>query len=269
MAFAAGIGQLDPIYLDTTRADGVAVHPVFPVAPEWALLTNPDTAFDLGVEPDEVARGVHAGHAVTLHQPLRQNVEVALRAQVAGIEATRAGARVTIRFDAHDPLDQPVWTTWMQSLYLGVQVDGAGVAPTDALLKPAGRAAASEAWPIERRIDLDAGAAHVYSECARIWNPIHTDRVMALRAGLSDIVLHGSATLARGVSVALEALGIGPTDVASFGGTFRTPVCVPSSIRVVVRVADSDSHRTARFEVHTGTDEVAVSSAYVTSVDLV
>jgi acyl dehydratase len=37
---------------------------------------------------------------------------------------------------------------------------------------------------------------HVYTECASIWNPIHTERAVALAAGLPDIILHGTATWA-------------------------------------------------------------------------
>src|SRR5215831_17990681 len=48
--------------------------------------------------------------------------------------------------------------------------------------------------------------AHVYSECARIWNAIHTDRAAALAAGLPDIILHGTATLALAVSAVLRHL---------------------------------------------------------------
>jgi acyl dehydratase len=38
--------------------------------------------------------------------------------------------------------------------------------------------------------------AHVYTECAAIWNPIHTERAYALASGLPDIILHGSCTWA-------------------------------------------------------------------------
>jgi acyl dehydratase len=44
----------------------------------------------------------------------------------------------------------------------------------------------------------------VYTECARIWNPIHTDRAVAMGAGLPDIILHGTATLALAVSRVLR-----------------------------------------------------------------
>ena len=49
----------------------------------------------------------------------------------------------------------------------------------------------------EIRVPIGAGAAHVYTECARIWNPIHTDTAVTAKAGLPGIILHGTATLAN------------------------------------------------------------------------
>jgi acyl dehydratase len=45
-----------------------------------------------------------------------------------------------------------------------------------------------------------AEAALVYTECSRIWNPIHTNPAVATRAGLPRPILHGTATLAMAVS---------------------------------------------------------------------
>jgi acyl dehydratase len=49
-------------------------------------------------------------------------------------------------------------------------------------------------------VPVAATAGHVYTECARIWNPIHTDPEYAREAGLPGIILHGTATLALSVS---------------------------------------------------------------------
>ena len=38
-------------------------------------------------------------------------------------------------------------------------------------------------WSVDRRPDRRHGLAHVYTECARIWNPIHTDRAVAPAPG--------------------------------------------------------------------------------------
>ena len=52
-------------------------------------------------------------------------------------------------------------------------------------------------------VDVPANLALVYTECARIWNPIHTDLAVARGAGLAAPILHGTATLALAVSRAV------------------------------------------------------------------
>jgi acyl dehydratase len=54
--------------------------------------------------------------------------------------------------------------------------------------------------PVAGTFSVAATAGHVYTECARIWNPIHTDPEYARAAGLPGIILHGTATLALSVS---------------------------------------------------------------------
>ena len=96
----------------------------------------------------------------------------------------------------------PVSTTDFSALYRDVKLDGAdrNIAAVedppshDAALEPIGEVA------------IAATAAHIYTECARIWNPIHTDRAYARAAGLPDIILHGTATLALSVSKVVDVL---------------------------------------------------------------
>jgi len=82
-------------------------------------------------------------------------------------------------------------------------------------------------------IGVSAGAAHVYSECARIWNPIHTDLAVARAAGLPEPILHGTATLALAVSEVLRLdLGGDPTRVGEIAARFTGMVTLPSSVTV-------------------------------------
>jgi acyl dehydratase len=82
-------------------------------------------------------------------------------------------------------------------------------------------------------VAVPANLAHVYTECARIWNPIHTDRAVALAAGLPDIILHGTATLALAVSAVLRHERGGPAlPVARITCRFAGMVRLPSTLRV-------------------------------------
>jgi acyl dehydratase len=84
-------------------------------------------------------------------------------------------------------------------------------------------------------IPIAKEAAHLYTECARIWNPVHTDRAVALAAGLPDIILHGTATMALAVSKIVDQILDGdPTRVTRLGGRFSAMVLMPSTITLAV-----------------------------------
>src|SRR5262245_24304678 len=124
------------------------------------------------------------------------------------------------------------------SLYRGITCDGESVGveatPDERRAPPAGAPWASDDEPswIEP-IDVPSGAAHVYSECARIWNPIHTDIAVARAAGLPGLILHGTATLALAVSrIVARDVGNDPAGVQEVAGRFTGMVCMPARLLV-------------------------------------
>ena len=141
---------------------------------------------------------VHATHHLIIHRPPRAGDTLRTRAWVIAVEPRRAGTLVVSRFETTDADGQPVTTTDYGSVYRGVVASGA--AP---VMEPAS-APAARATPAPPRwtdlVTVDVNAARVYTECARIWNPIHTDVAVARAAGLADPILHGTATLALSVS---------------------------------------------------------------------
>ena len=110
-------------------------------------------------------------------------------------------------------------------------------------------------------IQVPAGAAHVYTECARIWNPIHTDRAVALAAGLPDIILHGTSTMALAVSrLVNEYLDAEPRRVRRLGGRFAAMVLMPSTLLLeVAAVEDGVIH----YDVLTEDGRKAFQNAYL------
>jgi acyl dehydratase len=81
----------------------------------------------------------------------------------------------------------------------------------------------------------------VYTECARIWNPIHTDIAVARAAGLPGIVLHGTATLALAVSrLVARDLGGDPLAVREVAARFSAMVPLPSRYTLRARARADD-----------------------------
>jgi acyl dehydratase len=233
MAYAAALGEEAPEYLDTTRPGGVLAHPLFPVCYEWPL------ALDVRAKAlaDEVAvRGVHATHRLTLHRPVRAGDRLHTTATVAALERRSPGAYMVLRLETVDAAGDPVSTTDYGSLYLGVDCDPSPRGQGEGWSQSGGWPSVLEetAWTWTAEVPIARNLAHVYTECARIWNPIHTDRAVARAAGLPDIILHGTATLALAISQALRHDPRGPAaPVRALGCRFGAMVPLPS--RIVVR----------------------------------
>jgi len=157
---------------------------------------------------------------------------------------------MTVRLETIDAAGRPVTSSDYGSVYRGVAFEGA-----DAGHAPPPREAAMASGGEVLRVDIPAGLAHIYSECARIWNPIHTDIAIARAAGLPGIILHGTATLALAVSCVLRHAGVDPRMVRRIGGRFTDMVPLPSSL--AVHLASPSGDGTFRFDV-TRDDEVVM-----------
>ncbi|MEX2206297.1 MAG: MaoC/PaaZ C-terminal domain-containing protein [Myxococcota bacterium] len=241
MAYAAGLGDARAAYLDTRARPDVLAHPLFPVCFEWpAFLSTRHLRVGEDLSYDERVRGVHASHDLVLHRPLRAGVELETRATIARVERRPSGAFQVVRLDTHERGFAPVSTTWYGSLFRGVEVSGADRALGDE--PPAPARLAPDAKPsVEVEIPVAATAAHVYTECARIWNPIHSDTAVAARAGLPGIILHGTATLAHAVTAVVDrALGGDPERVARIACRFTAMVRLPSVLRVRIFAPEAD-----------------------------
>ena len=250
MAYAAAVGETDPRYFDTVTARGPLAHPLFPVCYEWpAAVALRDKTLEAAVQP----RGVHATHDLVIHRFPRAGDALLTTARVIAAGPRRAGTLVTTRFETADGAGHRVTTTDYGSVYRGVALAGSvqasprGEAPA-APGGPGANASLSEEPPgaagavvvrWQEVVDVAATAAHVYTECARIWNPIHTDVAVARRAGLSAPILHGTATLALAVSrVIARDLGGDPERVAGIRVRFTGMVLMPSTFTVRGQPAD-------------------------------
>ncbi len=244
MAYSVAVGATGSEFVDTQQ--GIIAHPLFPVAPEWALLTGRPDPFGFGLTREETARGVHAGHDLHWHSPIVPGEQIHLVADVVAIRAVRAGSLTTVRFTAFADDGAPRWTTWMDNINRGVEVEGADSVEVGSMPPPLPENDA----PLDLALPLSiaAGAAHVYTECARIWNPIHTDVAVARAAGLPDILLHGTATLAMSVTTIMAHRGIRAEQVRRLAGSFRSMVLMPAQLDVMIGTAPNGT------DVHFSTD---------------
>jgi len=215
-------------------------HPLFAVSYEWPVSAAlREQAITAALAP----LSVHASHHLVIHRPPRAGDRLTTTGTVADIVQRRAGALVTMTFETVDAAGEPVTTTIYGSLYRGVTVTGE-------LGRPDGRALArptvdattmfgDAVWT--ETVAVAANAAHVYTECARIWNPIHTDEAVARSAGLPGIILHGTATLALCITrIVKRDLRDDSAGVHGVSARFTGMVALPSTF--LLRVARRTAH---------------------------
>ena len=265
MAFAAALDDPLPCYMDTRDTARFLAHPLFSVCFEWPVIVAMRRRMLGGnLGPEEAMRGVHATHALVLHRSIRPPQRLATRGKIVAVERRRSGAYEVIRLDTTDDGGAMVCSSWYGSLYRGVQIDGPDRPLDDGPPVPKSTGHASQPRST-KVVHLRDGMAHIYTECARIFNPIHTDLKVARAAGLPGLILHGTATLALAVShvVAMEANG-DPIRVASISGSFRAMVALPSdtTIRILSREM-SDGVDDIHFEVLNDQAGAAVSKGVI------
>jgi acyl dehydratase len=236
LAYAAAIGQTGDCTFDDAR--DLIVVPQFCVTLEWLVVTGGRRQELLGLTADEARQVVHVEQDSQFHRGIQPGDRVRVRGRVLQIRSTRAGAFVGMRLTTVDMKDESAITTsWYGVIYRGVAVEGDGGTIDDA-----------SHWPpltetFDRTIDIAVprGAAHVYTECSGIWNPIHTERRAALAAGLPDIILHGTATWALAGRELVRAYAAGnPATLRRLRARFAAPVIPGQPIALLHRAVSTD-----------------------------
>jgi len=230
LAYAAGVGETADVYFDDARPGGIVAPPAMVVSFEWPAARDIRTTPEFGGTPDELQRGVHAVQDTQFHRPVRPGDRLRVTGRLVAVRRIRPGALTLLRIDLTAADGEPVATTYTTGITRDVDVDG-----EDRVLEEA------PAWPddspmdewIETVIPIARELPHVYTECADIWNPIHTEREVALAAGLPDIILHGTATWALAArEVVADRLGGDPARLARFTGRFTGMVIPGTNITV-------------------------------------
>jgi len=265
LAFAAAVGESAELHLDDARPGGCVGVPAFCVSLEWPVVRASASDNPFGASAEEILRGVHASQDSTFHRPIRAGDRLRVSGQIASVRATRAGALVLNKIVTADASSgEPVVTSWYGSIFRGVEVTGeaephAAPPPLPAFNAGEGTTAGDGAAATRVSVPIAREAPHIYSECAAIWNPIHTERQVALAAGLPDIILHGTATWALAAREIVRHRCDGdPSRLRRLSGRFAAMVFPGSAIEVEIGAA-RERVGAIRFAVRNAAGELAVA----------
>ena len=260
LAYAGGLGASEAAYLDDVQDQGLRALPFQCVSPEWPVLLSMRHLLGDSLAPEEARRGVHAIQDSTFHRPMRPGDRLVTEGQLVSATRIRSGVLTVCKLVTRAQNDpSPVTTTWTSSIYRDVELAGDPVTlespPAAAGLEPPGPGAVIDRLHIPREMP------HVYSECADIWNPIHTERREALAAGLPDIILHGTATWAlAGLTILRRYASSDVSALKRMTGRFSGMV-IPGD-DILIR-HERDSSGVVKFDVRTSAGSPTISQGAV------
>jgi acyl dehydratase len=185
---------------------------------------------------------------------------VTVSGRIAEVRETRAGALSVTELNVTDADGMRLTSTLSTGIFRGVGVDG-----EDRKM--------DSSWPVsdsvpmgevsETIIAIDRGFPHRYTECANIWNPIHTERMVALAAGLPDIIVHGTALWAlAGKTLLSHFAPDAPQRLKNLSGRFGAMV-IPGNA-IVVRHGKVSQDGNVAFEVLNAQGETAIADGRAT-----
>ena len=254
-AYAAAIGAESEPYLDDRTEGGARVPPWFVATYEWPLVSGPPALERYGVPRSELFRTVlHAYQDTRFERPIRVGDRLHVEAVLASVRQAGSGVLAAVRIATTDAASQrSVAESWFGAFFRHATVNE----PRTAFETPESTFSTSQTFATIDEMTITRGQSHVYSECSRLWNPIHTERISAAAAGLPDIAVHGTFVWARAGLVFVDRfLGGDPSRLRRQFCRFRKPVHPGRPL--LVRSARIDASPTlAALEVCAGDDVVA------------
>lgn len=260
MAYAAGINDANPAYFDDLAPGGVKVHPGVVFALQWPCRFRPDVAPNLRAAP----YGVHASTDLRIHRPFRTGEAITTQGMMIQKRQLRPGVYNVDRYRMTASNGELVAELYYNGITRGATLDGPDAIIDEEPAWPELSAGSDTAlWREELPITLHA--AQQYTECAQIYNPIHTEPSVAKAAGLPAIILHGSATKAISLSAVINRCFDGdPNRITRLTGQLRAMVLMNTTIAVEGMAEEIvDGEKRVLFRTVTEDGERAVSNGIV------
>ena len=262
MAYAAGISDDNEAYFNDDRAGSPKVHPCIAVSLQWAARFRPDQSQD----PKVASFGVHASTDLVVHRPFKSGEAITTQGQLLQMRQISPGVYNVDLYRMTSSTGELVAELYYNGITRGATLIGADAVVGEELppAKVSGVVSETPLW--KKEIFIPLHAAQQYTECAQIYNPIHTEPSVAKAAGLPDMILHGSATKALALTAIIGQYFNGnPEHVTRLFGQLRGMVLMNTSIQIEVLAEQRrDDTLTLVFRVVNSDGQLAISNGVVT-----
>jgi acyl dehydratase len=253
--FAAAVDDGNPLYFEPDKNNRIIItHPLLPVKYSWALVESPETFSRIPLPPDFQRRLIHISEYLEFRHPLAAGEELTLKSSVVSILPHRLGCKMSIRIKYYNRGGELMLIEYTGALLTGARCKNTGKEIENI---PSTGIVDNQNLIIRKTLPVDRLAPYLYDGCTDIKSPIHTEKDFAVSAGLPDIILQGTAALARGVSAIInEYLSANPAKVKKISAKFLDFVVLPNLLKL--RTADSVDNK-IYFDILEQSGKIAVA----------
>ena len=256
---AAAVQETNERYFDDARINGLDVHPGLIFSLEWWARFMPGG----GTLPKEIGLlGVHSSTDIRLIRPFELGDIITSQGRLISISAIPPGTLTVTRWTFSDARGNIVAEYDKGGVIRGIFPDGKDQSINEGLPIPdVSEHALNSSW--SKEIKITANTAQIYSECAQIYNPIHTEKQVAIKAGLPNTILHGVCTQSLAIGAVLDYICDGdPKRLKRVYGQYRSMV-LPNSmieVRVITTEILADKSTRVQYEVLTESGNKAIDN---------
>ena len=173
MAYAAGISDDNEAYFHDDRAGSPQVHPCIAFSLQWAARFRPDQSQD----PRVASFGVHASTDLVVHRPFKSGEAITTQGQLLQMRQISPGVYNVDLYRMTSSTGELVAELYYNGITRGATLMGSDAVVGQELPPPKVSDGVSETPVWKKEIFVPLHAAQQYTECAQIYNPIHTGQV--------------------------------------------------------------------------------------------
>lgn len=226
--YAAAIPDENRIYYDTSKV--LLVHPLFPVRISWKVIQKLNDLWDIDFPRNFLDSLLHQSEHLEINRPLKPCDRLVIQCELVSVFPHKLGSKIGIKLEFYDQGKSLVIVEHIGAILSGITCPDKG---RSAESLPEATRVENENALWEEKIVVSRRTPYIYDGCADIAHPIHTDRKYARSAGLPDIIVQGTATLAMSVSAAMRKEQIhDPGEIEVVSAKFTNMVVPPNLLRV-------------------------------------
>jgi len=231
-------------YNDAVRNSGIAslidnqnIHPLFYTKISWQIIENLNKYLDKPIDKDILKTIVHQSEHIIYHKSIEVPTDLTVKSRLWNLSKHKKGTKMLIRFDYYAG-EELIATEYSGGLLFGVKLLGKGKSLGD--IPKTKRIDETYIW--QETIKIDQRLPYTYAKKAEIDAPIHTNPKFAKSIGLPDIILQGTCTFAKSVSlILLKELNNEAKQIKSVAAKFTGMIVPPNKITVSLLKKEADA----------------------------